>query len=152
MRPKFGGCYEIPKTSRLYDYGRWLLIMMCHDAGCFECRVFDAFEDGLDETILAIPEDDEDLKSVVAYSNQKHGTNLDMTLRKFKAEYKYTVRAGHNNAVLEHSEDIVSGKLEKDREIPSIRDLNFQGSQDFRTQFAPGCFVDNKYTVHHENI
>lgn len=150
MNPKFGACYEIPKTSKLYSSGRWLLTLKSHDPGCFECRIFDAWEGGIDTTIAVLPADDEELISIVNYSNQKHGTNLDILLRSRQAVY--IVRAGHNNAVVECSADVVNGRLDRDRDVPSIRELQFQSTLDLRTQFAPGFFVEKKSDVRYDII
>jgi hypothetical protein len=81
----------------------------------------------------------EELQAIVNFTIEKHGDCLDLRLKK---SGDYQVRAGHNNAVLENSTQLLNGKISMQREIPSVRDLVFQSSIDNRTQIASDQFVE----------
>ena len=81
----------------------------------------------------------DELADIVAFSNAKHGSNLDILLTNLNSrtqrdkEPRYIVRHGAKNAILESSVDIIAeryGRVRTNAQIPSAKQLPFQPSSD----------------------
>jgi hypothetical protein len=93
---------------------------------------------GVDESILGMS--GAELREIVKYSDEKHGQTLVIKIR--KKDDGYRVKCDYNNACLENSDDIISGKISVERQIPYDIVLSFKSSTNHATQYEICYFVD----------